>query len=100
MSTPASATHARESRTRRAAATPETIRQAQNWEAVKQQVLRVGLCHKCAAQYAWGVQIGFTLSHPPCEVCVPVVAEHGTRDRPNGWRTLHKVNTGGWRDAP
>ncbi len=42
-------------------------------------------------------RIGFSLSHPPCEDCVPVVAEHARRERPNRWRTLHTIRAYGGR---
>ena len=97
-SVPGNAMPGIKSRTARQRGVPETIRQAHTWETVKRQVLRAGLCEKCAAQYAWGCQIGFTLSHPPCGACTEVVAQHGGRERPNGWRTLHTVKGfGTWR---
>lgn len=76
---------------------PESLYQARTWDNIKNQVMAVGLCEKCAVQYAWGVQIGFTDSRPPCEVCARrVVAEYGGRERPHGWRTLHRIR-GTWR---
>ena len=42
-------------------------------------------------------RIGFSLSHPPCEDCVPVVAEHARRERLNRWRTLHTIRAYGGR---
>lgn len=55
-------------------AKPETVRQAKRWDVSKQAYVRAGLCEYCAGQAAWGHQIGFTKSHPPCADCAPVVA--------------------------
>ena len=38
---------------------PETIDQAIVWETTKNAYLRDGLCHRCAAQAAWGHQCGW-----------------------------------------
>jgi hypothetical protein len=62
------------------------MRQAQTWETNKGHGLRLGLCEKCAAQYAWGIQIGFTLANPSCNTCQALMAKLPGRDRPNGWR--------------
>lgn len=64
---------------------PETVRQAANWDCNKGRYLRQGLCGTCAAQAAWGHQIGFTRSRPPCHACVPAVAGFPT-EAANGWR--------------
>lgn len=53
---------------------PETFRQAQTWELVKNTYRADGLCTTCAAQAAWGHQNGFTTIEPPCPACVPVIA--------------------------
>jgi len=75
---------------------PETLTEARYWDKVCSQVRRLGLCNKCAAQYAWGVQIGFTYSHPPCsKQCQAIVDASQGRPRPNGWRTMHKVRPWG-----
>lgn len=64
---------------------PETPRQAQHWETVKNRYLQAGLCRRCAAQAAWGHQCGFRLIHPPCQVCraiklpTELVERHGQR---------------------
>jgi hypothetical protein len=70
-------------------ARPETISQARTWDTVKHKAMHAGLCEACASQYAWGCQIGFSLSKPPCPNCQPVVDATPTRERPNGWRTMH-----------
>lgn len=52
---------------------PETVRQAIHWETVKNAYLIRRLCHRCAAQAAWGHQCGFSGVHPPCVGCQPIV---------------------------
>jgi hypothetical protein len=48
--------------------------QAKNWQANLQAHINVGLCHRCAAQVAWGIQIGFKhLEHSPCRECEPII---------------------------
>jgi hypothetical protein len=68
---------------------PESIRDAQTWETNKNRALRLGLCDRCASQYAWGCQIGFTESHPPCDQCAVIVASRPGRERANGWKHMH-----------
>jgi hypothetical protein len=66
---------------------PETPGQAAAWERVKNHAMRYGLCHRCAAQLAWGAQLGYArVEHPPCSMCAPLV-EALPVARPNGWRT-------------
>jgi hypothetical protein len=52
---------------------PETLRQAKRWDEVKVHYQRKGLCGSCAAQAAWGSQIGFSRIMPPCDDCFPIV---------------------------
>jgi hypothetical protein len=52
---------------------PETSREAQTWQTTLNLYLADGLCHRCAAQAAWGHQNGFSLVRPPCQVCRPIV---------------------------
>ena len=55
---------------------PETLRQAQRWDAVKLRYTDAGLCDRCAAQAAWGHQNnagGWDDLRPPCDRCVTVV---------------------------
>ena len=52
----------------------ETFDQAQTFETIKNKYLGDGLCFRCAAQAAYGHQHGFTMVHPPCAKCLPVVA--------------------------
>jgi hypothetical protein len=70
------------------AARPETVRQAERWDVNKNRVVEAGLCHPCAAQYAWGLQDGFTGSRPPCRSCSEIVARSLGMIKPNGWRVL------------
>lgn len=54
----------------------ETQAQAIQWEKTKHRYLRVGLCHKCAAQAAWAHQPGaggWSLIWPPCPDCAGIV---------------------------
>jgi hypothetical protein len=57
---------------------PETTRQAQRWDIVKTRYVGAGLCHRCAAQLAWGHQDNagwWNNLRPPCASCASVV--HG-----------------------
>lgn len=54
---------------------PETVRQAQRWDAIKLCYVDAGLCDRCAAQAAWGHQDnagGWDNLHPPCGRCKSV----------------------------
>ncbi|KAA0117290.1 hypothetical protein CIW51_13560 [Mycolicibacterium sp. P9-22] len=56
---------------------PESVRQAQRWDAVKLCYVDAGLCDRCAAQAAWGHQdnaTGWDGLRSPCAVCLPVVS--------------------------
>jgi hypothetical protein len=77
---------------------PETPGQAASWQTRKNKYLVLGLCHACAAQAAYGHQLGFGLHehargnhvtlegvHPPCAVCAPIVAEFPI-PAARGWR--------------
>jgi hypothetical protein len=52
---------------------PESPRTARRWDGAKAAYLRDGLCHRCAAQAAWGHQLGFSRIRPPCADCRPIV---------------------------
>lgn len=65
--------------------TPETPGQARAWEEIKRQYLRLGLCHYCAAQAAYGHAHGFAWVERPRPGCLPVVATF-EYEAPNGWR--------------
>ncbi|MPV50276.1 hypothetical protein GCG21_09725 [Pseudactinotalea sp. HY160] len=67
---------------------PETMREARTWEVVKNRALDYGLCHACAAQLAYGHQLGFTsTTHEPCGECLWIVATLPVA-KSNGWRTV------------
>lgn len=53
---------------------PETPTQAAAWAKVQGRALDYGLCHRCAAQVAWGSQNGFRTVKPPCSRCAELVA--------------------------
>ena len=70
---------------------PETPRQVREWELAKVRYLRRGLCHKCAAQAAWGHQNGaggWRLLHPPCPECKPFVEMLPAETVNPLWRSL------------
>jgi hypothetical protein len=52
---------------------PETIAEVLSWQRLKTSYLMLGLCHACAAQAAYGHQLGFTLINAPCSGCLPLV---------------------------
>ncbi len=66
---------------------PETLRQAQTWETVKNRYRTAGLCSGCASQAAWGHQSGLANIAPPCPVCATVVAAFPA-EAVGPWRTL------------
>ncbi|WP_275778041.1 hypothetical protein [Paenarthrobacter sp. Y-19] len=66
------------------AASVETVRQARSFDAYKRRYVRLGLCYPCAAQAAYGHQLGFSLSKPPCHACQAVVDTFPVK-RVNGW---------------
>lgn len=68
---------------------PETLGQAVRWETVKNRYGRRGLRVRCAAQAAWGHQLGFGNVHPPCGVCESVVVGFEVAER-NGWRRFRR----------
>jgi hypothetical protein len=70
---------------------PETLRQAQRWQAVKDRYVAEGLCEVCAAQAAWAHQDhGDTWEtiHPPCVACEPIVAEFPAATPSAVWRKI------------
>ncbi len=69
---------------------PETMRTAIAWQTVKNHYVTLGLCHVCAAQAAYGHQVGFTRINQPCPDCAGVVV--GFPDgAANGWRSQSYV---------
>ena len=77
-----------------ASARPETIEQARRWDVQKSRALAFGLCDRCAAQFAWGLQIGFAKSRPPCASCAQILAVAVGERRPNGWTNVRLENVG------
>ncbi len=80
---------------------PESHGQAADWEATKKRALEYGFCIRCASQYAWGVQGGFSTVQPPCRACAPLVASL-PRERVNGWRSVSGASPAAknWPVAP
>lgn len=68
---------------------PETPSQAQEWQRAYGWYDRAGLCPRCSAQGAWGVQLGYSNVKPPCNPCAVIVDEFPA-ERSNGWRRLHR----------
>jgi hypothetical protein len=70
----------------------ETLEQAAEWERTKTRYLRAGLCHRCAAQAAWGhargAGVGWNAIHPPCAVCAELVALLPYPSPNPFWRTV------------
>lgn len=62
----------------------ETLSQVRYFDTLKRRYVGFGLCQRCAAQAAWGHQLGFSRVHPPCAECQPVVNTFPVR-RANGW---------------
>lgn len=76
----------------------ETFWQAETFDANKRHYLGLGLCYTCAAQAAWGHQLGFSQIHEPCHACQPIVdrfplAKQG-KWRSNSPRSGAKLSTG------
>lgn len=64
----------------------ETLRQSRTFGTVKGHYLNLGLCGPCAAQAAFGHQIGFSRSNPPCEGCLPTISSFPVKE-PGPWRS-------------
>lgn len=71
---------------RPAADPPESLRQARTFDATKRHYMQLGLCGRCAAQAAWGHQLGFSESKPPCHGCQSIVDTFPV-DKPGKWRS-------------
>lgn len=64
----------------------ETLWQARSFDTNKRHYQGLGLCGPCAAQAAWGHQLGFSRIDPPCGVCQPLVDTFPV-DKPGMWRS-------------
>jgi hypothetical protein len=70
---------------------PETLRQAQRWQAVKHRYVQEGLGDRCAAQAAWAHQNhgdNWGNIHPPCAACEPIVATFPAATPSPLWRRI------------
>lgn len=65
----------------------ETPTQARRWQARLTRYTDAGLCHRCAAQAAYGATHGWSVVHAPCASCEPVVQSLPVV-KTNGWRAL------------
>ena len=66
---------------------PETKAQARAHARKQKRYRRLGLCHACAAQAAWGHQCGFQKIHDPCPACQGTVDAFPTPGpRGSKWR--------------
>jgi hypothetical protein len=50
-------------------AAPETLRQARRWDENAKRNRRAGMHDDCAAQAAWGRQLGASNVRPVCDEC-------------------------------
>lgn len=71
---------------RPAKSSAESLRQARTFDSNKRHYVSLGLCSPCAAQAAWGHQLGFSKSKSPCQGCQPLVDSFPVR-RSNKWRS-------------
>lgn len=86
---------------------PETLGQARTWDRKCRRYVLAGLCHKCAAQAAYGHADGFQKIHDPCDTCQPIVASFDTPGpRGSKWRKIltkleymDEEALGAWIDA-
>jgi hypothetical protein len=66
---------------------PETVSEARYWTTLEGRYVTLGLCHTCAAQAAWGHQLGWGDINPPCDSCQPIVAGFPSPTREDSpWR--------------
>jgi hypothetical protein len=73
---------------------PETLRQAQRFDAYSLEARRAELCQVCAPQYAFGRRDGFSSVRPPCAGCIAVMASWPVAAI-NGWRKGASRRAGG-----
>jgi hypothetical protein len=81
---------------------PETLAQAKRWDTQCARARAWGLCDRCSSQYSWGLQLGFTQVHPPCDSCAELLADAVGTARIGGWRNLRltKVAPHDTTDSP
>ena len=73
----------------RRAEKPETLGQARVWQRKSGRYQIAGLCHRCAAQAAYGHAEGFQNIKDPCETCQPTVDGFPTPGpRGSKWRKI------------
>lgn len=80
------------------ASRPETQGEAEAFHFTANHYRHLGLCHTCAAQAAYGHQLGFSLIDSPCRVCATVVACM-PKTEVNGWRSKSPSTSAQWRTA-
>jgi hypothetical protein len=68
---------------------PESQSQVKEFDRRRRAYREAGLCHACAAQAAFGHQMGFLQVHPPCSSCVPVVMGF-PYPAENSWRRFRR----------
>lgn len=73
----------------------ETLSQAREWDKTKMHYVRLGLDHRCAAQAAYGHQLGFTQVKDPCSACLKVIVGFPT-PQPGLWRSHSRRRTRGF----
>lgn len=71
---------------------PETLREARRWTVRNTQYINIGLCFKCAAQAAYGHQLGFLRANDPCVICTALV-DRFPRQEAGAWRSLYPSET-------
>lgn len=79
---------------------PETLAQARRWETTKRRYIGAGLCDKCAAQAAWGHQIGFSRINAPCADCAAVVGAFPKGTSHAAWNVLERDSAARVAGAP
>jgi hypothetical protein len=66
-------------------ARPETLAQARHWDEKVSRYRRAGFCDRCAAQAAWGHQIGFSNTQPVGDCCAGRPLPERAGDRAARW---------------
>lgn len=76
----------------------ETLSQAREWDRTKMHYVRLGLDHRCAAQAAYGHQLGFAQVMDPCAACLKIIAGFPT-PRSGQWRSNARRRTREFSDS-